>query len=81
MQLRSTAGRRRSAVRSGVSPRDAALIGRSGERLLDAAVFAGNLNPVRDVMVGGRFVVEDRVHAAEETVLTRFKAAIAELAS
>lgn len=58
-----------------------ALIGRSGERLLDAAVFAGNLNPVRDVMVGGRFVVEDRVHAAEEAVLARFKAAIAELAS
>jgi formimidoylglutamate deiminase len=32
------------------------------ERLLDAVVFAGNRNPVRDVMVGGQWVVTEGRH-------------------
>lgn len=56
------------------------LAGRDGDRLIDAAVFAGNLNPVRDVMVGGKWVVEAGVHLAEHAVLARFRAAIGELA-
>jgi formimidoylglutamate deiminase len=57
------------------------LAGRSGDRLVDAAIFAGNLNPVRDVMVGGKWVVEDGIHVAEEDVLTRFRTALRELAA
>ncbi|MEQ8354512.1 MAG: formimidoylglutamate deiminase [Kiloniellaceae bacterium] len=38
------------------------------ERLLDAVVFAGNRNPVRDVMVGGRWVVRESHHRDEEAV-------------
>ncbi len=38
------------------------------ERLLDAVVFAGNRNPVRDVMAGGQWVVQDGRHRDEERV-------------
>jgi len=57
------------------------LIGREGDILLDALVFAGNDNPVRDVMVGGRWVVEQRRHRAEEAILARYRRALAELAA
>lgn len=56
-----------------------ALFGKSGDVLLDAAVFAGNENPVRDVMVGGRWVVADGRHVGEQTVLKRYRAVLAEL--
>jgi len=56
-----------------------ALLGKTGDVLLDAAVFAGNENPVRDVMVGGRWVVAEGRHAAEQAVLKRYRAALAEL--
>ncbi len=38
------------------------------ERLLDAVVFAGNRNPVRDVMAGGQWVVQEGRHRDEERV-------------
>lgn len=58
-----------------------ALCGKAGNRLVDAFVFAGNSNPVRDVMVGGRWVVEAGRHHAEEAVLARFRATMAGLAA
>jgi formimidoylglutamate deiminase len=56
-----------------------ALIGKSGDVLLDAVVFAGNENPVRDVLVGGRWVVAEGRHIAEHLVLSRYRAAIEQL--
>jgi formimidoylglutamate deiminase len=56
-----------------------ALIGKTGDVLLDAVVFAGNENPVRDVMVGGRWVVTEGRHLAEQTVLKRYRGVLAEL--
>jgi formimidoylglutamate deiminase len=56
-----------------------ALLGKSGDVLLDAAVFAGNENPVRDVMVGGRWVVTEGRHVAEQAVLRRYRAVLSEL--
>ena len=46
------------------------------ERLLDAVVFAGNRNPVRDVMVGGQWVVTDGRHREEEAVQAAYLAAV-----
>ena len=46
------------------------------ERLLDALVFAGNRNPVRDVMVGGQWVVCDGAHKDERQVLERYRAVL-----
>jgi formimidoylglutamate deiminase len=55
------------------------LIGKAGDVLLDAIVFAGNENPVRDVMVGGRWVVTEGHHVAEHMVLARYRAALEQL--
>jgi formimidoylglutamate deiminase len=45
--------------------------------VLDALVFSGNDSPIRDVMIGGAWVVRDRVHAA--CVRARFRQMIARL--
>ena len=52
------------------------LYGRREDTLLDALVFAGNANPIRDVMVGGNWVVRDGRHVREGDILTRFKATV-----
>ena len=46
------------------------------ERLLDAMIFAGNRNPVRDVMVGGQWVVCDGSHKDERAVLEDYRTAV-----
>ncbi len=51
------------------------LYGKSDDVLLDALVFAGNENPVRHVMVGGAWVVQDGRHAHEDEVFTAYKTA------
>jgi formimidoylglutamate deiminase len=45
-------------------------------RLLDGLVFAGNRNPVRDVMVGGAWVVSKGRHRAEEMVQADYVKAV-----
>lgn len=50
-----------------------ALWHKPGDLLFDALVFAGNVNPVRDVMVGGRWQVVDRRHAREDEIAARFR--------
>lgn len=55
------------------------LVDRNGDILLDSAVFAGNENPVRDVMVGGRWMVEEGHHRAEHAVLARYRTTLREL--
>ena len=52
------------------------LYGWREDTLLDALVFAGNANPIRDVMVGGNWVVRDGRHVREGDILTRFKATV-----
>lgn len=58
-----------------------ALIGREGDALLDAWVFAGQGNPVRDVVVGGRRVVEAGAHVARAAIARDFVAAMGRLAA
>ena len=55
------------------------LFGREREALLDAMVFAGTQNTVRDVFVGGRQVVEEGHHIAEHAVLARVRGAMSSL--
>ena len=55
------------------------LVDRNGDVLLDSAIFAGNENPVRDVMVGGRWMVEEGHHRAEHAVLSRYRTTLREL--
>jgi formimidoylglutamate deiminase len=58
---------------------DPALLGKCGDVLLDAFVFAGNRNPIRDVIVGGKWVVTEGHHMAEHAVFARYRAALNEL--
>jgi len=50
-----------------------------GDAIADAFVFAGDGSPVRDVMVGGRWVVREGRHAAEAPVRAAFHASLRRL--
>jgi formimidoylglutamate deiminase len=58
---------------------DPALAAQPIDDLLDAAVFGPARAPVRDVMVGGRWVVRDGRHPDEQAILGRYRAALAQL--
>jgi formimidoylglutamate deiminase len=49
------------------------------ERLLDAVIFAGNRNPVRDVMVGGQWVVQEGRHKDAERVQAAYTGTVKQL--
>ena len=53
------------------------LTGRTGDVLLDALVFSGNANPVRDVMVGGQWAVRDGRHTDEGAIADAYRSVIA----
>jgi formimidoylglutamate deiminase len=55
------------------------LVEREGDAILDALVFSGGLGVVRDVMVGGRWVVRDGRHAAEAQSAARYRTAVTRL--
>ena len=59
---------------------DPALAEQASEDVLDAAIFGPARMPVRDVMAGGRFIVQAGRHAQEEAVFARYRATLAGLA-
>ena len=48
------------------------LAGKTGDAILDAYIFAGNANLVREVMVSGRWVVRDGRHPEEDAIGREF---------
>jgi formimidoylglutamate deiminase len=52
------------------------LAARSGAQLLDSYVFAAGRSAVRDVMVGGRWVVEGGRHAGDEAARDAYVGAV-----
>jgi len=60
-------------VLDGASPLFAA---RSGDAIIDTFVFSGTSESVRDVMVGGRWLVQDRRHFAETAVSAGYRRAM-----
>ena len=54
--------------------------GRNTDTLLDTYVFSGNASPVRDVMVGGRWVVRDGRHGDEEEIARAWRKTVTRLA-
>lgn len=62
-----------------LDPESPALIGKVRDHIFDAAVFAAAENPVRDVMVGGRWVVRERHHRREEQILQNYKKVLKKL--
>ena len=55
------------------------LIGRERESWLDAYVFCSHGSPVRDVIVGGSWVIRNRRHAREESIAKRYAGALKQL--
>lgn len=53
--------------------------GRSDTAIIDTFVFAGDSEAVRDVMVGGRWLVQDRRHFAETAVAAGYRRAVQKL--
>ncbi|TFW13717.1 formimidoylglutamate deiminase [Duganella callida] len=49
------------------------------DEVLGSFVFSGNDNLVKDVMVGGRWVVRNQQHVAQQAIAARFKQTLAEL--
>ncbi len=58
---------------------DPGLAGHGPDTILDAAIFGPCRQPVRDVMVAGRWVVRDGIHPREAGVLARYRATLAQL--
>ena len=58
-----------------LDPEHPALAGRADDALLDSWVFSGEDTPVRDVMVGGRWVIENGRHPRQEEILEAYRAA------
>lgn len=53
-----------------------ALVGREGAAVLDSWIFSGTDNPVRDVMVGGEWMVRAGRHPREEAVASAFRGVV-----
>ena len=77
-------GRRAGAIASGcradlvvLDADDPALADHTAQTILDAAVFGPCRAPVRDVMVGGTWVVRDGYHRDEEAIFARYRACLA----
>ena len=58
-----------------------ALVGRDEDQLLDAWIFSGEDTPVRDVMVGGAWVVQDGRHRKQEEIATAYRTVARKLAA
>ena len=56
-----------------------ALYGKKENFLLDSAIFASNSNPVKDVMVRGKWLVKDGQHIYKEKITHDFRMTITEL--
>ncbi|MEM7441745.1 MAG: amidohydrolase family protein [Pseudomonadota bacterium] len=52
------------------------LLDAESDAILQSLVFSGGANPVRDVMIGGEWVIRDGYHAEEEPVLDAYRDAI-----
>jgi formimidoylglutamate deiminase len=52
---------------------DCSIAGNSAKDLLSTVVFSMSRSAIRDVMVGGRFVLRDRKHAFHEEIVERYK--------
>jgi formimidoylglutamate deiminase len=79
-------GRRMGAIAPGMradlvvlDPEHVDLLGRSGDAIANALVFAGSNGMVRDVMVAGRWVVRDKHHTKARPAALAYKRTLKEL--
>ena len=56
-----------------LDPEHINLVGRNGDGLLDALLFAGDGQMVKHVMVGGKWIVRDGRHPDEAVIAARYR--------
>ncbi len=56
-----------------LDPEHPSTVGRTEDDLLDSWLFSGDDNPVRDVFVGGRHVVQNRVHPLQAEIAEEYR--------
>jgi formimidoylglutamate deiminase len=64
-----------------LDPDEPALAAQPVSAVVDAAVFGPCRAPVRDVMVGGQWIVRAGHHPREDAVLANYRAHLARLSS
>jgi len=52
---------------------DSSIAGTSADDLLSTLVFSMNRAAIRDVVVGGRFILRDQRHGVHEEIISRYK--------
>lgn len=52
---------------------DVSIAGHSAEDLLPIIVFSLNRSAIRDVVVNGRFIVQDQEHALKDEIVSRYR--------
>jgi formimidoylglutamate deiminase len=62
-----------------LDPNNPDVMERSGDAIANAFVFAAGSNPVRDVMVGGKWAVREARHAREDIAAKDYRQALAAL--
>jgi formimidoylglutamate deiminase len=62
-----------------LDPQTPALLGHTGDSVLDAWLFSGNRPAVREVWVGGQRVVADGRHRERDRLFARYRAALTRL--
>lgn len=55
-----------------IDPNVPSLLCRNNDLILDAMIFAGNMNPIRHVIAGGQHVVQNFKHIAEDNILETY---------
>ncbi len=63
-----------------LDPDDPKLMGRDGDALLDAHIFAGSGHGIRDVVAGGCLVVRDGRHERRDAIVAAYRRALDRLA-
>ena len=63
-----------------LNPDMGVMTGKLRDHILDTAVFAASRNPVKDVMAGGRWVVQNGRHRREDHYRAKFRAVLAKIA-
>ncbi len=62
-----------------LDPQAPTLLDKQNDLIFDAMIFAGNSNPIRHVIAGGRQVVKDFHHIAEDKIFQVYKKTLAKL--
>jgi formimidoylglutamate deiminase len=62
-----------------LDPENPTTVAHHTDTILDAWILSGTSNPVRDVMIAGRWIVQDGKHAHEREIVKGYKAAMSRL--